>query len=226
MLNVGNIWTFLSSPRNWFHLQAIRVLWFSKLTQVNEELCVNLKFLWSSGKNSTCWIFEDCRHIGLGNLKPPFCAGTPGERPHGNVTGMVQQCLRCFLCVQLGSISIYSAGAHWLQTEFLSLLSWALLHRLPAKAWLQSLLGFAKGGQRGPCSEVTLVTELQCEESSTNRSKCPLRDIPSFLSWNCPCCKITADIPLTIRLDPDVHLISGHFVKASLIASGSLAWLM
>lgn len=98
MLNVGNIWTFLSSPRNWFHLQAIRVLWFSKLTQVNEELYVNLKFLWSRGKNSTCWIFEDCRHIGLRNLKPPLCAGTPGERPHGNVTGMVQCCLHCFLC--------------------------------------------------------------------------------------------------------------------------------
>lgn len=40
------------------HLQVLRVLPFNKLTKVNKEICVNLKFLWFRSKNSTYCISE------------------------------------------------------------------------------------------------------------------------------------------------------------------------
>lgn len=70
---------------------------------------------------------EDCRHVGLENLKPP--SELVSKRPHSNGAGMVQLCLKSGPAFSPKNFCL-SVGAHRLQTEFLCLLSWL---------WLQGL---------------------------------------------------------------------------------------
>lgn len=176
----------LSSSRNWF---VIRVLRFSKLTKVNEELCVHLKFLWSKGKNSAHWTFEDCRHIGLGNLKPSFCVGPTGRRPHGNVTGMVHPAGNPSQC----SVWKYFYWLCW-STQTSDRDSGSLI--LSVAFWALSFC--VAPSLTGVCKEKAERTPPQGDTERARRggetegqSTCPGISIPSFLSQAFPCSKIT-----------------------------------
>lgn len=128
--------------------QVIRVLLFSKLTEVNEELCVNLKFLWSRGKSSTRWTFGVQAHWSW-KSETFIMRWTDRQKASGKRDRHGTALLETLLSVQPESISIDSAGAHRLLTELLGLWSWALLYGLSASVWLWSLTGVCKGKAEG-----------------------------------------------------------------------------
>lgn len=91
-------------------------------------------------------------------------------------------------------ISISSAGAHRLQTEFPCLLSWLLLQGLSAQySW--SHCWITEGRQRGSCSKEALVTEPQSKEKYPDGCEWPWVRV-LFHFFRAACCRWLPWCPL------------------------------
>lgn len=102
-------------------------------------------------------------------------------------------------------ISISSAGAHRLQTEFPCLLSWLLLQGLSAQySW--SHCWITEGRQRGSCSKEALVTEPQSKEKYPDGCEWPWVRV-LFHFFRAACCRWLPWCPLYSPPAPAPHLL-------------------